>query len=186
MQLYQLEDEHDVYRVAVTGNGDLRPDHVEHDGSLAHLVKHLQEWLQSDWRVLIVCHQRGQAERLLDLLAPHELQINWVPDLVPGCQVSSGLTVTTGTLDKGFRQTDDRLVVICDDEIFGPKTHRKIRRRQKAFESSLADLKDHDLVVHTDYGIGRYLGLVHLQTGDVAGDFLHLEYAGEDRLYSAG
>jgi transcription-repair coupling factor (superfamily II helicase) len=38
-------------------------------------------------------------------------------------------------------------------------------------------------VVHADYGIGRYLGLVHLQTGGVEGDFLHLEYAGEDRLY---
>ncbi|MDH3961086.1 MAG: transcription-repair coupling factor, partial [Desulfuromonadales bacterium] len=61
--------------------------------------------------------------------------------------------------------------------------HRKVRPRQRVFESSLADLKAADLVVHADYGIGRYLGLVHLKTGAVEGDFIHLEYAGEDRLY---
>ncbi len=183
LQVYQLEDEHPVLRVAVTGNADLRPDHIEHDGSLAPLVARLQQWRKDDWRVLLVCHQRGQAERLLDLLAPSELPIRWIPDLVPGRNVAPGLTVTTGLLDQGFRQAEDRLVVICDDEIFGPRTHRKVRRRQRAFESSLADLKEKDFVVHTDYGIGRYLGLVHLQTGDVAGDFLHLEYAGKDRLY---
>ncbi len=183
LQLYQLEEEHPVYRVAVTGNVDLRPDHVEHDGSLAPLVERLRGWLSDNWRILVVCHQRGQADRLLDLLAPHDLPVAWVPDLVPGREFPVGLTVTIGSLDSGFRHTDGKRVVICDDEIFGPRTHRKVRQRQRVFESSLADLKADDLVVHVDYGIGRYLGLVHLQTGDVEGDFIHLEYSGKDRLY---
>ncbi len=183
LQLYQLEEEHPVYRVAVTGNVDLRPDHVEHDGSLAPLVERLRGWLSDHWRILVVCHQRGQADRLLDLLAPHDLPVAWVPDLVPGREFPVGLTVTIGSLDSGFRHTDGKRVVICDDEIFGPRTHRKVRQRQRVFESSLADLKADDLVVHVDYGIGRYLGLVHLQTGDVEGDFIHLEYSGKDRLY---
>ncbi len=183
LQLYQLEEEHPVYRVPVTNNADLRPDNVEHDGSLAPLVERLRGWLSAGWKVLVVCHQRGQAERLIDLLAPHELPVSWVPDLVPGREFPVGLTVTIGSLDSGFRHTDGKRVVICDDEIFGPRTHRKVRQRQRVFESSLADLKADDLVVHTDYGIGRYLGLVHLQTGAVEGDFIHLEYAGKDRLY---
>lgn len=183
LQLYQLEEEHPVYRVPVTGNADLRPDNVEHDGSLAPLVERLQGWLSDGWSILVVCHQRGQAERLLDLLAPSELPVTWVPELVPGRDFPVGLTVTTGTLDSGFRHAEGKKVVICDDDIFGPRTHRRVRRRQRVFESSLADLKASDLVVHADYGIGRYLGLVHLQTGVVEGDFIHLEYAGKDRLY---
>ena len=103
--------------------------------------------------------------------------------MVPGRVFPVGLTVTTGSLDSGFRLVEEKRIVICDDEIFGPRSHRRIRRRQQVFESSLADLKIADLVVHADYGIGRYLGLVHLKTGAVEGDFLHLEYAGEDRLY---
>jgi len=183
LQLYQLEEDHPVYRVPVTNNADLRPDNVEHDGSLGPLVERLRGWLSDGWKVLVVCHQRGQAERLIDLLAPHELPVSWVPDLVPGREFPVGLTVTVGALDSGFRHTEGKRVVICDDEIFGPRTHRKVRKRQRVFESSLADLKVDDLVVHADYGIGRYLGLVHLQTGVVEGDFIHLEYSGKDRLY---
>jgi transcription-repair coupling factor (superfamily II helicase) len=183
LEVYQLEQEHPVYRVPVTGNSDLRPDNVEHDGSLAPLVERLRKWLNDHWSILVVCHQRGQAERLLDLLRPSELPVSWSPELAPGRIFPAGLTVTTGALSRGFRHAEEKRVVICDDEIFGPRTHRKVRRRQRVFESSLADLKEADLVVHADYGIGRYLGLVHLQTGAVEGDFLHLEYAGKDRLY---
>ena len=183
LQVYRLEDDHPVFRVPVTGNADLRPDHAAHDGSLATLVERLRDWLSDNWSILVVCHQRGQAERLLDLLAPSELPAVWVPELLPGRTFPVGLTVTTGSLESGFRMVEEKRIVICDDEIFGPRTHRRVRRRQQVFESSLADLKIADLVVHADYGIGRYLGLIHLQTGAVEGDFLHLEYAGDDRLY---
>jgi transcription-repair coupling factor (superfamily II helicase) len=183
LQVYRLEDDHPVFRVAVRGNADLRPDHVAHDGSLKPLVECLQGWLDDNWCILVVCHQRSQAERLLDLLAPSGLPVAWTPDLSPGRAVPAGLTVTTGPVDSGFRLVDEKVAVICDDKIFGPRSHRRMHRRQKVFESSLADLQITDLVVHADYGIGRYLGLVHMMTGAVEGDFLHLEYAGEDRLY---
>ncbi|MEJ2470630.1 MAG: transcription-repair coupling factor [Desulfuromonadales bacterium] len=183
LQVYQLEDDHPVYRVAVTGNADLRPEQAAHDGSLKPLVDKLNDWLDEAWRVLVVCHQRGQAERLIDLLAPSELPVSWQPDPITAWPPATGVTITTGPLDVGFRLNDEKLAVITDDEIFGPRAHRKTRRRKPVFESSLADLKEADFVVHADYGIGRYLGLVHLQTGDVAGDYLHLEYAGDDRLY---
>lgn len=183
LQVYQLEADHPVFRVAVTGNGDLRPEHAAHDGSLAPLVERLRSWLAEKWRVLLVCQQRGQAERLLDLLAPSELPVVWQPELLQGRAVPVGLTLTTGSLDQGFRHAEEKLVVICSDEIFGQRSQRRTRKRQRAFESSLADLLAGDLVVHADYGIGRFLGLVHLETGTVEGDFLHLEYAGDDCLY---
>lgn len=44
-------------------------------------------------------------------------------------------------------------------------------------------MKNGDYIVHTDHGIGRYLGLSHLKTGSVEGDFLNLQYAGNDKLY---
>ena len=183
LQIYQLEEDHPVFRVAVMGNGDLRPEHAAHDGSLTPLVERLRGWIAEEWRILLVCHQRGQAERLLDLLAPSELPVSWQPELVQGRAVPAGLTLTTGSLDQGFRHVEEKLVVICSDEIFGQRSQRRTRGRKRAFESSLADLKTGDLVVHADYGIGRFLGLIHLETGSAEGDFLHLEYAGDDCLY---
>ena len=183
LQVYRLEEDHPVFRVAVTGNSDLRPEHTTHDGSLAPLVERLRSWLAEGWRILLVCPQRGQAERLLDLLAPSDLPVSWCPELSSVRKIPVGLTLTTGSLDHGFRHADEKLVVVCSDEIFGPRSQRRVRNRQRAFESSLADLRAGDLVVHADYGIGRYLGLVHLETGTVEGDFLYLEYAGDDCLY---
>ena len=40
-----------------------------------------------------------------------------------------------------------------------------------------------DLIVHTDFGIGRYAGLTKMQVQGVPGDFLVLEYAGKDKIY---
>lgn len=40
-----------------------------------------------------------------------------------------------------------------------------------------------DLVVHELHGIGRFVGVVTLQVAGVSRDYLHLVYAGGDKLY---
>ena len=47
----------------------------------------------------------------------------------------------------------------------------------------LAEVKPGDPVVHSQHGIARYLGLVTLDLGEGAMEFLHLEYEGGDKLY---
>ncbi len=184
LQVYRLEAGFPVFRVPVQGNSDLRPDHPAHDGTLGYLVDRLRDWYDDGWRVLLVCHQEGQAERLRDLLEPSGLPLRWVPELSAGTPLPPALTVTVGGVANGFRHAEERLAVITDDEIFGPRTHRRVRRRdRRVFESSLADLRPGHHVVHADYGIARYHGLLHLQAGGTAGDYLHLEFAGDDRLY---
>jgi transcription-repair coupling factor (superfamily II helicase) len=88
-------------------------------------------------------------------------------------------------LSAGFRLPDEKLAVITEEEIFGQRTRRRgaTEARAKALLSSLAALREGDYVVHADHGVARYRGLQHLRMGTVEGDFLHLEYAGEDRLY---
>ena len=47
----------------------------------------------------------------------------------------------------------------------------------------MGDLKDGDLVVHTEHGIGQYEGLVKLSMNGSTNDFLLITYKGEDKLY---
>ncbi len=183
LQVYRLDDDHPVFKINAQGNADLHPSDGFHDGRLANLTSQLEEWLDNEWRVLVVCHQRSQAERLIDLLGPSDLPYQWLPEFGSGRTAPVGLTITLGQVARGFRLPDDQLVVIVDDEVFGPRTHRRVKPTRRVFESSLADLHSGDLVVHADYGIGRYHGLRHMSAGGVEGDFLHLEYAGKDRLY---
>ena len=184
LQVYRLNADYPSFRIPVQGNGDLRPDHQAHDGTLGFLVKRLRDWHDDGWRVLLVCHQQGQGERLRDLLEPSGLPLRWLPELSAVTGVLPGLAVTVGGISAGFRLDEEKLAVISDDEIFGPRSHRKVRRRDRqVFESTLADLRPGHHVVHVDYGIARYHGLLHLQAGGTEGDFLHLEFAGDDRLY---
>ena len=184
LQVYRLDDEAPVFRVPVQGNGELRPEHLAHDGTLAPLVNCLRDWQADSWRVLLVCHQEGQAERLRDLLEPSGLALRWAPQRPAGLDIPPGLTITVGELPAGFRLAEEKLAVVTDDEIFGARTHRRVRRRdRRVFESTLADLRPGHFVVHADYGIARYHGLLHLKAGSAEGDFLHLEYADDDRLY---
>lgn len=49
--------------------------------------------------------------------------------------------------------------------------------------TSLNSLSINDLVVHSDHGIGRYLGLTKLDVNDATHEFMVIEYADKDKLY---
>ncbi len=186
LQVIQLEDERQRYHFNCQGNGSLRikPD-TDHAG-LEPLLQRLQQTKQENGRTLLVCHQWSQAERLQELLVGHgveiEIELNqYLSDLPPG-----GVKLTIGELNNGFYLPNEKLNIISEEEIFGRRSHRQKktgRQRARQLMTSLAELKNGDFIVHTDHGIGRYLGLTHLQTGTVEGDFLSLEYAGNDKLY---
>lgn len=184
LHVYQMEQQKTVYHIHCQGNAEFAQQHAE-QGRIHYLAQHLQHWQDQQWRVQLVCRQAGQAERLCDLLRPHGLAVqrrqsrHWQEDF-------SGLNLVVAELTRGFQLPDERLAVISEEEIFGPRLRRSTTRsemRAKASLSSLAELKVNDYVVHADHGVGIYRGLEHVQSGQLSGDFLQLEYAGGDKLY---
>jgi len=93
--------------------------------------------------------------------------------------------IIIGEISRGFRFADERLAVIAEEEIFGKRVKRRAvsEARKKQLLSSLAELKPGDHIVHVDFGVALYRGLKHLSFSGLEGDFLLLEYAGEDKLY---
>src|SRR5207244_8208581 len=59
----------------------------------------------------------------------------------------------------------------------------RTRTSAEGMVRDLAEVKPGDPVVHSQHGIGRYLGLVTLDLGEGEMEFLHLEYEGGDKLY---
>jgi transcription-repair coupling factor (superfamily II helicase) len=93
-----------------------------------------------------------------------------------------------GTLADGwtFKLPHVDLHLLTDSEIFGwerPKPRQRHRPVAEAPESNYADLRPGDYVVHVDYGIGRYNGLVKRTLEGTERDFLWVEYDGGDQLY---
>ncbi len=185
LRVFQLDDQRQSYHFDISGNADLRASLAPGQDGLTPLLEHLERWSEEDWRVLLICRQPGQAQRLQELLSENgwdlpqrgQSSLDRLPPGVPQLQV--------GDLSAGFRMPYDQLAIITEEEIFGHRSHHRKKSRKSALKlfSNLADLRENDFIVHTDHGVGRYLGLIHLATGGVAGDYLHLEYAGADKLY---
>ena len=78
---------------------------------------------------------------------------------------------------------DDSLLL--GEDILYPKAEKTPRVASRAFKGmdSFDDLTPGALLVHRDYGIGRFAGLERLDRDGTGNDFLLLEYSGRDRLY---
>ena len=55
--------------------------------------------------------------------------------------------------------------------------------RKKLLATQCSEFKEEELVVHVQFGVGRYLGLMTLKTGDFQEDFLTIEYKNGDKIY---
>ncbi len=119
-----------------------------------------------------------QAERIDDLWHKAEHDPEGVPPVFCEDSLSEGF-VLTGK-DRG------RSYVMTDSEIFGwerPAPRKASRKAIDAPEKYFADLKEGDYVVHVDYGIGIYDGLVKRTIDGVSRDFLRILYAEGDQLF---
>ena len=86
-------------------------------------------------------------------------------------------------LEAGFQT--DHLLVLTETDIFGQRLSRPRARRGRGedFLREVSALEEGDLVVHAEHGIGRYEGLVIIDSSGGPHDCLQLVYAGGDKLY---
>ncbi len=96
-----------------------------------------------------------------------------------------GIEFIDAALSKGFECPIIKMVLFNETDLLGQSIHAKPRRPLRKGEkiATFLDLKAGDYVVHVNHGIGRYLGVVRLEIGDTHRDYLHIQYAGEDKLY---
>ncbi len=178
-----------VIPIPCQDNKDLRVTvSKETSHALSSLCSSLKDLLDQGFRTLIVCHQRPQAERLRELLHPYGVAASIFEETCAEIMASppwNGITLTLGDISRGCRLPDSRLALIAEEELFGRRVKRRgaSELRKKQVLASLAELKPGDHMVHIDHGIGLYRGLQHISVGGSAGDFLLLEYAGNDKLY---
>jgi transcription-repair coupling factor (superfamily II helicase) len=141
-----------------------------------------------DGRILFAAETAGRRETLLELLNDHAVKpkkyANWDAFLAD----DAPLGITVAPLEHGLLDPENKLAVIAETQLFGQQVMQRRRRSRKKRDSdaiikNLAELTIGDAVVHEDHGVGRYLGLQTLDVGDVATEYVTLEYAKGDKLY---
>ena len=76
--------------------------------------------------------------------------------------------------------------LFTEQDILGERLTREVKRHRgssKRFFAEMTSFHQGDLVVHVDYGIGRYDGLETLNIRGSCHDFLRILYEGGSKLY---
>lgn len=178
-------------RIDCRSNDDIRPELLRakaYDSGMAGLVKRLEKWRDRGDEVFLVSHTQGQAHRLLKLLEPYGLKIDFRgAGFEPSnfsAEPTPGIRLYVGAVSSGFRMGQARRIVLCEEEIFGSRVRTPPKKRARGtLISSLTDLAEGEAVVHEDYGIGIYRGLARKEFDGVVGEVMVIEYSGGDLLY---
>ncbi len=152
-----------------------------YQGRIPAFLEDVSAWRRKGERITLVARSEAQGKRLQEILRDHDLGARLTRDLPePG-----GIALWTGNLSAGFRIEPLRLTLVTEAEIFGTRAlpRRRARPKEALAFTSFEDLKEGDYVVHVEHGIARYQGLQQLTAGGEEGDFLLLQYAGNDKLY---
>jgi transcription-repair coupling factor (superfamily II helicase) len=178
------------FAVRAYGHDELRTALVRartHERALEPLVDRIAAWREDDWRVVLAVASLSGAERLRALLAEYGVRSSLAREPRPVWRWSRAghVEVRVGALSEGFELPIERLAVVTEEEIFGPRQRRRARTRwpDAAGVEALAQLEPGDRLVHAEHGIGIYRGLVELEVGGVAAELLRIEYDGGDKLF---
>ena len=139
------------------------------------------------YRTLITLDDFGQREIVETALNSLELDYSRVEDWNEFLQSSSKIATTIAHLHTGFTSPTEKVRILSSGDLLGYrgqiKKHTKRTRNLEGFISSMQELKVGEPVVHEQYGIGLYQGLVTMLVTEQPSEFIKIKYSGEENLY---
>jgi transcription-repair coupling factor (superfamily II helicase) len=140
-------------------------------------------------RVMLLAESPGRRETLLQYLAEYGLKPAPAAGFEAFRQSDVRFALGVAPLLSGFVLDADGLAFITETELYAGTARSRAARDRKSTTSvegmlrDLSELRAGDPVVHVQHGIGRYRGLVDLDVGEGAAEFLLIEYAEDNKLY---
>ncbi len=150
---------------------------VPYHGKFATFVSDLKKWIAAGSQVLLWCHNKGERERLSELLRQE--------GVAP--KGNAQLSFPLGEVEDGFLLEDPSLVVIPDHGLFRRyRGGRKQRTRTVSGGKPIASLSEialGDWTVHVECGICLYRGLTPLTVDGITREYIQLEFAESEKVY---
>ncbi|WP_412676457.1 transcription-repair coupling factor [Aneurinibacillus migulanus] len=155
-------------------------------GQMNVLKTEMERWKKSNAVVVFCAADEERARRMERVFHDYEIEVDIVlsPDKA---LASSRPVITIGNLQSGFEMPMQHLVVVTESEVFTQKQRKASKTRKNISNAerikSYTELQVGDYVVHVNHGIGKYLGIDTLEINGIHKDYLHVKYAGNDKLY---
>jgi transcription-repair coupling factor (superfamily II helicase) len=168
-------------RLGLAARGDLVRLPAEpiaaHAGRTAEAAAEIARSLTAGEEVFVAVRPTGGAEKLKRFALEYALHVS-------SERREGSIVCVPAEISAGFRLREPRIAVYAESEIFGEERRSAVARGRpsEAFLSDLRDLKLGDAVVHRDYGIGLFRGLIRVPVEGEEREFMEIGYDDEKRL----
>ena len=154
-------------------------------GSLETAIADLAHYQKNAFGSLVLCGSRRRAELLQEALTDKGLTAHIS---IPLMQLPKAgeILLTDGTLPFGMEYPCSKLAVLTEGQLMA-KGERKRKAKKSATNrqklNSFTDLSPGDLVVHENYGIGRFVAMEQIRIDGAIKDYIKIAYHGTDTLF---
>lgn len=154
-------------------------------GQMPTLKTEASRWMKSNQHIFFLASSEARAKRMLRVLEDFQIEARLQVD--PGELVRGIPLIRIARLQNGFELPFCSLVLVTEEEMFNQQHKKKVRAEKSISNAerikNYDELQVGDYVVHVNHGIGKYLGIETLEIDGVHKDYLHIKYAGNDKLY---
>ncbi|MCH2496751.1 MAG: transcription-repair coupling factor [Erythrobacter sp.] len=164
---------------------DFAPERARGDNVYPVLADHLKSLAKAGKRPLLAAYSKGSRSRIASILeeagTPVQMAETWQDAL--GMSAKGKPAAMILPVEASF--ANDEMELLTEQDILGDRLVRRKKKRKDsdAFLAELQALSVGDLIVHTEHGIGKYLGLEPIAVGKSKHDCVQLEYKGGDKLF---
>ncbi|HCC26730.1 MAG TPA: transcription-repair coupling factor, partial [Erythrobacter sp.] len=164
---------------------DFAPERARGDNVYPVLADHLKALSKAGKRPLLAAYSKGSRSRIVSILeeagTPVQMAESWQDAL--GLSAKGKPAAMILPIEASF--ANDEMELLTEQDILGDRLVRRKKKRKSAdaFLAELQALSVGDLIVHTEHGIGKYLGLEPIAVGKSKHDCVQLEYKGGDKLF---
>ena len=141
------------------------------------LTKTLEDYLLQGYTLYILADSQKQQQRLTEIFESEELK-----------RYKIVFTPVDKTLHEGFVDNDKKCCFFTDHQIFD-RFHKYNLRSDSARVGKMAltmkelqEMDPGDYIVHVDFGIGKFGGLVRVPTGDSYQEMIRIIYKNNDKV----
>lgn len=156
-------------------------------GNLDTAASDLSHYQKMEFGSLVLCGSRRRAELLQEMLSARGLSsflcipLNTMPK-------SGQILLSEGSLPFGMEYPLSKLAVLTEGQLISReqvkrKSPKKVGSTNRQKLNSFTDLVPGDLVVHENYGIGRFVAMEQIKVDNAVKDYIKIAYQGSDTLY---
>ena len=144
------------------------------------LVDSFRQYIDCGYTVHILSDSSKQIERLQDIVSAEEYNADDTSGI--------SLTPVSSTLHEGFVDNGEKACFFTDHQIFD-RYHKYTLKSDKARQGKMAltmkelqEMEPGDYIVHMDYGIGKFAGLVRIPVGNSYQEVIRIVYQNNDKV----